>query len=228
MPVRIGESAAAGTSAVFTMVDFREKALPRPSIGARAIPSSDGSSGSLDEVLDRYARGQDVVFDDLYRRAAPRIRGFLLRLCGDRPLADDLTQEAFLRIHRARGSFEQGAAALPWMYAIARNTFLDHTRRARARGAIEAEVRTQQRARVESPPDTRGDEALAAREMLDVVRATLAQMSVVQREAFVLIRFEGLSVSEVAQVVGASEAAVKIRAFRAYEALRAALGKDGR
>jgi RNA polymerase sigma-70 factor (ECF subfamily) len=53
-------------------------------------------------------------------------------------------------------------------------------------------------------------------------------MTVLQREAFVLIRFEGLSVSEAAQVLGATEAAVKIRAFRAYEALRAALDRQNK
>jgi len=58
------------------------------------------------------------------------------------------------------------------------------------------------------------------------VRATLEQMTALQREAFVLIRFEGMSVSQAAQVLGATEAAVKIRAFRAYEALRAALDRQ--
>ena len=67
-----------------------------------------------------------------------------------------------------------------------------------------------------------------ASETLDVVRVTLAEMTVLQREAFVLIRFEGLSVSEAAQVLGATEAAVKIRAFRAYEALRAALDRQNK
>jgi RNA polymerase sigma-70 factor (ECF subfamily) len=78
---------------------------------------------------------------------------------------------------------------------------------------------------LESAPDTRGDESLAAREMLDVVRRTLRELPPLQREAFVLLRFEGLTVGEAAQVLGATEGAVKIRAFRAYEALRAALNE---
>jgi len=59
--------------------------------------------------------------------------------------------------------------------------------------------------------------------MLDVVQATLNALPALQRDAFVLIRFEGLSVAEAAQVLGATEGAVKVRAFRAYEALREAL-----
>jgi RNA polymerase sigma-70 factor (ECF subfamily) len=180
----------------------------------------------LDGVMDRYARGDDAAFDELYRTGAPRVRGFLLRMCSDPALADDLTQDAFLRIHRARGSFEAGAAALPWFFAIARNAFLDHKRREATRRLLAGDDRSAgPGAHAEAPPDTRGDEALMASETLEVVRTTLQEMTVLQREAFVLIRFEGLSVSDAAQVLGATEAAVKIRAFRAYEALRAALDR---
>ena len=161
------------------------------------------------------------------RQGAPRVRGFLIRLSGDPALAEDLTQEAFLRIHRARGSFDAGAAALPWFFAIARNAFLDHTRYAQVRRAVELSDGTSGPPEREADPDTKGDEALMARETLDVVRRTLAQLPVLQREAFVLLRFEGMSVSEAAQVLGATEGAVKIRAFRAYEALRAVLGQVG-
>ncbi|MDP9036659.1 MAG: RNA polymerase sigma factor [Myxococcota bacterium] len=172
--------------------------------------------------MDRCARGDEGAFDELYRSAAPRVRGFLLRLCGDHALADDLTQEVFLRIHRARGSFAVGAAALPWMLAIARNGFRDHVRRAQLRPATTLRG-DHAGAHSEAAPETRGDEAFFGREMLDVVRHVLLRLPVAQREAFVLIRFEGLSVSEAAQILGATEGAVKLRAFRAYEALRAAL-----
>jgi RNA polymerase sigma-70 factor (ECF subfamily) len=182
----------------------------------------------LDAAMDRYARGEDSAFQELYRRSGPRLRGFLLRLSGDAALADDLAQEAFLRVHRARGSFQPGAAALPWIFAIARNVFLDHARRPRVRRAAN-DSRAGPGAALperEAPPDTQGDEALIGNEMLAVVRATLARLPVLQREAFILIRFEGLSVNEAAQVLGATEGAVKIRAFRAYEALRAALSQS--
>jgi RNA polymerase sigma-70 factor (ECF subfamily) len=179
----------------------------------------------LDAAMERYARGDDGAFDELYRRGAPRLRGFLLRLSGDGALADDLVQEVFLRVHRARGHFAPGAAALPWIFAIARNVFLDHTRHPRVRrgGELREDGGIPER---EAPPDTKGDEALIGNELLSIVRATLAGLPVLQREAFVLIRFEGLSVSEAAQVLGATEGAVKIRAFRAYEALRAALKQN--
>jgi RNA polymerase sigma-70 factor (ECF subfamily) len=188
------------------------------SVAAAAAPPS----GELDGIMDRCATGDVRAFDELYRRGAQRVRGFLIRLSGDPTLADDLTQETFVRIHRARGSFAAGSAALPWMFAIARNAFLDHTRREQVRRSSGNQL-AQPR---EAAPDTQGEDVLAAREMLGVVRRVLDELPMLQREAFVLIRFEGLSVAEAAQILGASEAAVKVRAFRAYEALREALARE--
>ena len=195
-----------------------------PVVPAEASRTPDPSERALDDAMSRYAQGDDGAFDELYRRGAPRTRGFLLRLCGDPALADDLLQEAFIRVHRARGSFGAGSPAIPWILAIGRNVFRDHMRRARARPATTATANgDDEGTQPEAALDTQGDEALAAREMLEVVRRTLAGLPVLQREAFLLLRFEGLSVGEAAAVLGASEGAVKIRAFRAYEALRAAL-----
>jgi len=194
-----------------------------PQAVARAAEAQDSSL--LDAAMDRYASGEDAAFQTLYRLGAPRVRGFLVRLSGDPSLADDLTQEAFLRVHRARGSFEPGAAALPWVFAIARNVFLDHARRPKVHRLV-ASSQGQPPPEREAAPDTQGEEVAIAHEMLGIVRRTLAALPVLQREAFILLRFEGMSVRDAAQVLGATEGAVKIRAFRAYEALRDALAHD--
>ncbi len=222
-----------GESSLFrappAMVEPTDKIVPGSGAGRAGIAARDvrrdlagERGGELDGVMERCALGEERAFEELYRRGAQRIRGFLVRLSGNAALADDLTQETFVRIHRARGSFAPGGAALPWMFAIARNAFLDHTRRESVRKNTGAQL-SQPR---EAAADTRGDEVVAAREMMNVVRDTLDRMPLLQREAFVLIRFEGLSVSEAAEILGASEAAVKVRAFRAYEALRAALARE--
>lgn len=226
MRAYVCESAAA--SQAFRMVERSDKALPR-SAGAGVAIDRASSPSVLDQAMDRYARGEHAAFDLVYRQAAPRLRGFLLRMCSDPMLADDLTQETFVRLHLARGSFVAGASALPWMLAIARNAFLDHARRYQVRRTTQERVSQDQAASArEASPETRGDEVVAARETLEVVRVTLDRMSLTQREAFVLLRFEGLSVRDAAQVLGVTEAAVKVRAFRAYEMLRAALdGESG-
>jgi RNA polymerase sigma-70 factor (ECF subfamily) len=155
------------------------------------------------------------------------VRRFLLRLSGDAALSDDLTQDTFLRAHAARGGFDLGASARPWLLAIARNTFLDSLRRAKVRRDAATATRSEQGAEPQlAPPEAQGDEALAGRELMEKVRSTLDKLSPLVREAFVLVRFEGLSMSEAAEVLGTTEAAVKVRAFRAYEALRETLGDE--
>jgi RNA polymerase sigma-70 factor (ECF subfamily) len=198
--------------------------------GAEAAPllqQGDASASALDEVMDRYARGEDDALDDLYRRAAPRLRAFLARLCGSLALADDLTQDAFLRICAARGSFAAGASALPWMYAIARNALRDHARREQVRWSYRQRHGHRDPATPFADVPGAGESTAMAREALGAVQEALMNAPVRQREAFVLLRFEGLTLVEAAEVLGTTPGAVKILVFRAYKAVRAALDQQG-
>lgn len=181
----------------------------------------------LDRAMTQYAQGDEAAFPALHKGLAPRLQGFLLRLCGDPALAADLTQETFLRMHRARGTFAEHGAVTPWALTIARNTYRDRLRKnGRARSIPEAlTVATDAlNPAMEVPShEGHGEQFMLAREVADIVRSTLAALPVLQREAFVLLRFEGLSVAEAADILGATASAVKLRAFRAYETLRSKL-----
>lgn len=176
----------------------------------------------LDALMDRYARGEDAAFRELYAALGPRIRMFLMRLCGKPRLADDLLQETFLRVHRARGSFAPGASVVPWSYAIARNAFVDHGRRGR-NARTESLDEATPGAEPEAPAGASPERQLHARETLALVRQVLAELPEAHREAFVLTRFEGLSNAEAAQILDTTEGNVRVRAFRAAEAFRKAL-----
>ena len=175
----------------------------------------------LDRAMSRYAEGYDDAFGEVFKELAPRLLAFLRRLCGSPELAHDLVQETFLRMHRARGSFVPGSAVVPWAYAIARNCFVSHARSSKSRAArASLDISDHD---VPAGLDSDAEETAAVRQSAALVERTLAKMSDTNREAFVLIRFEGQSVAAAAQILGASEGAVKLRAFRAYEMLRAAL-----
>jgi RNA polymerase sigma-70 factor (ECF subfamily) len=110
---------------------------------------------------------------------------------------------------------------VPWVYAIARNCFVSHARSTRVKAARKTvDIADHE---VATGLETSAEATVLARESAEVVKQVLAEMSVMNREAFILLRFEGLSVAAAAQILGATEGAVKLRAFRAYEALRAAL-----
>jgi RNA polymerase sigma-70 factor, ECF subfamily len=176
---------------------------------------------SVDLAMHRYAEGDDAAFGEVFAGLAPRLRTFLWRLSGSRDLAEDLAQETLLRIHHARGSFANGRRAAPWAYAIARNCYISHARSAqsklaRASGDVE-------KLELAAGSDADGEELSMARQSAGVVERALASMTEARREAFILLRYEGMSVAAAAQIVGISEGALKIRAFHAYETIRAAL-----
>jgi len=173
--------------------------------------------------MHRYADGDEAVFSTIFAELAPRLRSFLQRMGCAPDVAEDLMQETFLRIHHARGSFARGKQLAPWAYSIARNCFISHTRSAKTKLA-RASVDADQVALPASFGSSVEEESMA-RQSARVVTEVLASLTPARREAFILLRYEGMSVAAAAQIVGISEGALKIRAFHAYEALRAALAK---
>src|SRR5262245_41412541 len=175
----------------------------------------------LNAAMDRYACGDARAFPLLHRALFPRLVAYLTRVCGSPTVAADLVQETFLRMHRARATFASGGAVLPWAYAIARNVYIDHAR--------SEKLRTTERLPSDPGPEladpSSGDaeSAAIAAQAARVVERVLGSLPPAQRDAFVLIRYEGMSVEDAAAIVGATPTAVKLRAFRAYEALREAL-----
>jgi RNA polymerase sigma-70 factor (ECF subfamily) len=179
--------------------------------------------------MNRYAQGEQSAFAILYEGLEQKLRAFLTRLTGAPVVADDLLQETFMRIHRARGSFDSGAAVVPWAYAIARNAWLDHVRAAKVRGEAARSKNNDDSAapcEASTGPDADSEQVAIARETAALVESVLSRLAPAQREAFVLLRYEGMSVEDAAAVLGSTPTAVKLRAFRAYEALRAALGQS--
>jgi RNA polymerase sigma-70 factor, ECF subfamily len=170
--------------------------------------------------MDRYAAGDDAAFSELFDLLAPRLYGYFLRQMRDRDVADDLTQQTMLKIHRARGQFLRGAAVTPWAFAIGRRLILDTLRKHR-REVPSADDDSLETAPAEGPS---ADQLVEAQETARRIQAVLLRLPESQRVAFELVKQEGLTFVEAAAVLGTTVAAVKLRAHRAYEALRADLG----
>ena len=175
----------------------------------------------LDAAMDRYARGDDSAFAAVYDALAPRLLGFLLRQTRDRARAEDVVQQTMLQIHRARGRFEPGAQVVPWAFASARRLLIDSHRRG-GREVLAKDDEDSARDLLVAL-DAPADDVAIAKELAARIQTVLDGIPDNQRIAFELIKQEGLSVAEAAQTLGTTVAAVKLRAHRAYEALRAAL-----
>ena len=208
--------------------------MPRSREEPRAAPREGARDLELEAAnaaMERYARGEDQAFAELYDSLAPRLRRYLLRASRDPGWADDLLQQTMLQIHRARGRFIVGAEVLPWAFAIARRLLIDsHRRRRNERRTISLETGGHEAGPVDAAAVQDGaDELLDGQRLARILEAELGRLPESHRVAFELLKNEGLSIREAAEILGATPTAVKLRAHRAYTALRVALnGARGR
>lgn len=172
---------------------------------------------AADLAMERYATGDDAAFAVVYDAVAPRLFAYLLRHARPRARAEDLLQQTFLHLHRSRGTFVTGSAVLPWALSIARRLLIDENRRA-ARSALSGAQELGLRAG--SEPDAL--EWLSASDLEESVKQELAGLPPLQRAAFELVRLDGLTHAQAAEALGVSVSSVKLRAHRAYVALRRA------
>jgi RNA polymerase sigma-70 factor, ECF subfamily len=180
------------------------------------------------DLMQRYQDGDASAFRELYALVAPRLLGYLLKMARSRALADDLLQQTFMKVHRARAAYVQGADPLPWIYSIAHRTFIDETRktkRAIVNVAATDDSLPEVAAGLDGESVDRKDEPRVDPELAKAALDALSQLPDAQREAVVLTKLDGKSVAEAAEIAGTSVGAMKVRAHRGYEALRKLLGR---
>ncbi len=169
--------------------------------------------------MGRYVDGDVAAFQAVYDALAPVLLRCLLRWVSDRALAEDLVQETFLRVHRARDTYRTGAPVGPWVLTIGRRLAIDaHRRRSarRERGTSDGRV-----PEVAVSPEPASDEPPAG--LIEAVRAAVEALPESQRRVVAMHKLEGRSMAEVARVLGINEGAARVRAHRGYARLRAAL-----
>ncbi|MCA9542016.1 MAG: RNA polymerase sigma factor [Myxococcales bacterium] len=168
----------------------------------------------LTEAMGRYARGDAAAFATVYAVLAPLVRRTLRRFV-DPDAADDLAQRTFLRVHRARHQYRPGTPVGPWVLTIARRLAIDESRRAHRRHEVFVDA-------LPEPAAPTGD-PIEATEAIDAVRAAVDALPETQRAVIALHKLEERPFAEVAQALDVPEGAARIRAYRAYARLRAAL-----
>lgn len=154
------------------------------------------------DLLARHVAGDPHAFGELFRRHRDRMWAVAMRTVGDREVASDAVQEAFIAAFRRADRFRGEAAVTTWLYRITVNCAIDRVRRVRPTSPL-PEIDIADR-------HDRHDQAETA---LDV-RAALATLPEGQRLALVLVDMEGLSVAEAALVLDIAEGTVKSRCSR--------------
>jgi RNA polymerase sigma-70 factor (ECF subfamily) len=180
---------------------------------------------SADAAMERYSKGDQGAFAELYDAIAPRLLGFLRKATRDEAASEDLMQQTLLHIHRERGSFIAGSRVMPWAFAIARRLMIDGTRRRRVEKRLFSDVSADDEPMRYEPAAAMptADDLLHVRRLERLVRQRFDALPEAQRTAYRLVQQGGLSLKGAAEILGTSVTAVKLRAHRAYAALRAVL-----
>jgi RNA polymerase sigma-70 factor (ECF subfamily) len=181
------------------------------------------SAASEDTLMRAYVAGDRHAFSRLFERLAPDIHAFFVRSLRSRTIAEDLVQTTFLKLHRARARWRPDLPVRPWVFAIAARVRQDHLRRARglAEVAGEDEIAAAEAGGGAVVPELEG--GIFQKSRAERVRHALDTLPESQRIVIHLHRYEGMTFADVARVLGTTEGAVKLRAFRGYERLRSAL-----
>jgi RNA polymerase sigma-70 factor (ECF subfamily) len=194
---------------------------------------AEAPSAAADEALMlRYQRGDASAFADLVRRHKKPLYNFVLRHLRSTSAAEEITQEAFVRVVQRAREFKHEARFSTWLYTIARNLCIDHGRKMKLRrhpsleGPAEDDAsRSMSETIADEYPESDVGRAAEWTGMRRSIVAAVEALPDDQREVFLLREVADLPFKEIAEVTGTSENTVKSRMRYALERLRVALSE---
>jgi RNA polymerase sigma-70 factor (ECF subfamily) len=171
-------------------------------------------------LVAEYLAGQPRAFDALVDRYQTRLLNFIYRTVGDRERAEDLVQEAFIRVHRHMARFDGAKKFSTWIYTIAGNLAKNELRNRSRNPLVLFQTMTQGWEDEERPLEFEDssmapDELYKKRHVKELVEATVAKLPEHHREVFVLRELEGRSYEEIAEITHCNLGTVKSRLNRA-------------
>jgi RNA polymerase sigma-70 factor (ECF subfamily) len=213
--------------------DMATMVLDKSALGAGADSTPDSeavSKAALDPASDaavmlRVAAGDEDGFNYLVRKYHRAMIHFLFRMVRNQAVAEELAQEVFLRVYRARDSYRAEARFTTWLYRIATNLAVNHARDTR-------HERTAQTIYLDAPdeetgttPDVADDEPsveqrLLTEERMAAIRSHVMALPERQRTAVLMHKYQGMDYRQIGDVLKLSESATKSLLFRAYQTLR--------
>jgi RNA polymerase sigma-70 factor (ECF subfamily) len=179
-------------------------ALPQPDFG----------------VLRKAQRGDERAFNIIVRTYETPVYNYVLRLVGDRALAEDLTQEVFLRVYQGLPKFSLRCRFTTWLFQVTKNRVLDELRANERRPKTVVTID-------DIPPLEVLDAPVERVEAMDAVWRSVDDLNVDLKMALLLRDVVGLSYTEIADSLEITLATVKWRIYKAREEVQLALARDG-
>jgi RNA polymerase sigma-70 factor (ECF subfamily) len=171
-------------------------------------------------VLRKAQRGDERAFSIIVHAYQVPVFNYVLRLVGDRSLAEDLTQEVFLRVYQGLPRFSLRAKFTTWLFQVTKNRVLDELRAVERRPRAVVEL-------TEAPHLEVVDAPLERLEAIDAVWRAVEALNVDLKMALLLRDVVGLSYTEIADALEITLATVKWRIYKAREEVQIALGREG-
>lgn len=182
-------------------------------------------------LMVAYRDGDMSAFELLYGRWRTRLYRYLLRHCADRGLTDELYQDVWLKVVRARRGYEPGARFSTWLFRIAHHRLIDHYRTAGRHALVSYDDDPEDAERftaVPAPPVAQPEAMLERKRLAERLSRAIDALPAAQREAFVLAEEGGMTIEEVAAVTGVGRETAKSRLRYAIAKLRHALADSGK
>ena len=194
---------------------------PNARVGARVEldPVSDAA------IMLRVAEGDEASFDYLAEKYHRAMVHFIFRMVGNQAIAEELAQEVFLRVYRARGSYRAEARFTTWLYRIATNLAVNYARDTRHERTAQTVYLDQPDEKTGTSPDLADDEPSAEERLLRDERMAAIRRHVMalperQRMAVLMHKYQEMDYRQIGEVLKLSESATKSLLFRAYQTLR--------
>ncbi|MBI1726670.1 MAG: sigma-70 family RNA polymerase sigma factor [Candidatus Rokubacteria bacterium] len=166
-----------------------------------------------DQLMAAVRAGEASAFTELYERHGPALLTFLARLTSDRALAEDLLQETFVRVYRARDTYGGEGQFRAWLFTIARRLVIDWRRSRKIAWSDDpAALET-------TAAPTRADDRADVRDLVVRLERALRRLPDGQREVVLLSRHAGLDAGQIAEVTGSTPGAVRVSLHRALQTL---------
>lgn len=171
-----------------------------------------------------FKKGDKAAFETLMQTYYPRILNFVYRFCGSRTVAEDLTQEVFMRIYKSAAVYKPRSRLQTWIYTIAKNVSLNELRRRKdfvisLDEQLNSDDSRPNRA-LQAPHTSLPDSELIQKERIFAIRAAIKKLPPNQRMAVILRRYDDFSYAQIAGTLNVSQKAVKSLLNRAKENLK--------
>lgn len=183
-----------------------------------------------ESLMADFASGSQAAFELIFERYSSHIINFAYRFLGSRDEAEDIAQEVFLRIYKAKERYDPKRPFRPWIFSIASHLISDQKRFGKRHPKESLDVTLQDsdgnpyRNEIEDRSSAKSEELLEKQQIAHLVQKALKELPENQRQAVLLARFEDMSYEEISQTMKVSVSAVKSLLFRARESLKQSLG----